>query len=671
MLIYSDGGMVMFSKKNAQESVAHKEHRHSDCGHHHGDDQRQTASSCGHHHDHGKSPVILYFIGLALYLIALLIPTTIWIRNLLMLIAMLTAGYHVILEGIGETIKDSLRLKKLWPNVHVLMTLAAIGAAVIGDFDEGALLILIFAGAHFLEDYAENRSKREITSLLKLNPTQARLIDESGEVTLVKVEMLKVGDQLKILPGDQVPTDGVILSGSSSLNESSITGESMPLEKSMGDDVFGSTMNGNGTFTMRVTKDSSDTVFAKILSLVNQSQQNLSPTATKIKKIEPLYVNSVLAFVPIFILTGVFLFNWGWYMSFYRGMVLMISASPCALAASAIPATLAGISNLAKRGVLFKGGTYLANLAESKVVAFDKTGTLTQGNPSVTDVYFVNPEKESKWIQMIVSMEKSANHPLAKAILNHFKAIEPMEIAVRNEIGKGLVASFENNSYQIGKKDFFSAVPLEISSRANELMSNGKNVVFFSENDRVVGYLAMMDLPQANAKNVIDYLHHQSIKTVMITGDAQVTGDAVGKILGIDEVRGNVLPENKYKIVEELQQKYGQTVMLGDGINDAPALVKADIGFAMGDGTDVAIDVADAVIMKNDLTRLKKAHQIAKKLDRIVLQNIAFSMLIVALLVAFNFLGKVDIGIGVLVHEGSTIVVLLNGLRLLLPLREM
>ena len=652
-------------------SVKTKHHhgeKHHSCNHEH--DHGQVASSCGHNHNHGKLPVVLYFIGLAFYLIALFLPATTLITNLLMFVAMMTAGYHVILEGIGETITDSLRLKKLWPNVHVLMTLAAIGAAIIGDFDEGALLILIFAGAHFLEDYAENRSKREITSLLKMNPTEARLIKSNGETTLVAVETLKIGDQLQILPGDQIPTDGVIVSGGSLLNESTINGESMPLEKTVGDDVFGSTINGNGTFTMEVTKDSSDTVFAKILALVDQSQRNLSPTATKIKKIEPLYVNSVLALVPLFILAGVFLFNWGWYTSFYRGMVLMISASPCALAASAIPATLSGISNLAKRGVLFKGGSYLANLADIQVVAFDKTGTLTKGNPSVTDVYFTDQEKANHWIEIIVSMEKSANHPLAKAILNHFAQVNPIDIKVHNEIGKGLVATFENKQYQIGKKDFFSDISIDLLDKANTLMAEGKNVVFFSEEQVVVGYLAMMDLPQESAKQVIDYLHSQKIQTVMITGDAQTTGEAVAKLLGIDEVKGNVLPENKYKIVEELQQKYGKTVMMGDGINDAPALVKSDIGFAMGDGTDVAIDVADAVIMKNDLTRFKTAHQVAKKLDKVVWQNIAFSMFIVVLLVALNFLGKIDIGIGVLAHEGSTIVVLLNGLRLLIPIQE-
>ena len=656
--------MSMIVKKD-HSCQDHHDHDHE---HHH--QHTEAASSCSHHHHHGKQPVILYVVGLVLYFIALLSPLPESLSNLLMLSAMVVAGYQVIFEGIGETITESIRLKKFWPNVHILMTLAAIGAIFLGDYDEGALLILIFSGAHFLEEYAEGRSKREITALLKMNPTKARLRQENGEYAMVEVETLKIGDQLKVLPGDQVPTDGVILEGSSTLNESSINGESMPQEKTVGAEVYGSTINGQGTFTMTVTKVASDTIFAKILTLVNQSQSRLSPTATKIKQIEPLYVKTVIAIVPLFILSGIVIFQWGWYPSFYRGMVLMISASPCALAASAIPASLSGISNLAKRGVLFKGGSYLANLADVQAVAFDKTGTLTQGNPAVTDVYFIDETKASDWTKIIVSMENSANHPLAKAMLRHFDQVSPIALDVQNDIGKGLKTIYEGKEYKIGKQDFFANIASELLVQTERLTKQGKNVVFFGENDHVVGYLAMMDLPQPTASSVIDYLNTQGIQTVMITGDATLTGQAVGDLLGISQVKGNVLPEQKSTIITELQQQYGKTVMLGDGINDAPALVQADIGFAMGDGTDVAIDVADAVIMKNDLTRFKYAHQVSKKLDRIVWQNMIFSMLIVALLVAFNFFGKIEIGLGVFVHEGSTLVVILNGLRLLLPIKE-
>lgn len=559
------------------------------------------------------------------------------------------------------------------PNVHILMTLAAFGAAIIGKFEEGALLIIIFAAAHFLEEYAEGRSKREITNLLKMNPTEARLVQADGSVKIVDVAELKIGDTLKVLNGDQIATDGVILSGNTSIDESSINGESMPKEKRVGDEVFGSTINGNGTFTMKVTKDSKDTVFAKILTLVNQSQSNMSKTATKIQQLEPYYVTTVLILVPIFIIMGPSVFQWTWEESFYRGMVFLISASPCALAASAVPATLSGISNLAKRGVLFKGGSYLANLATIKAVAFDKTGTLTKGKPVVTDTYFTLEEQnqtEQEIIDILVAMEKTANHPLANAMLEKFTAQQPITLTVDNVIGQGLVATYQGAQYQIGKPELFQTTNDQLIQHSLRYAKEGKTVVYMAKNSKVIGLIAMMDVPNEQAKPVIQYLKSQGIHTTMITGDAAVTGKAVGQQIGIDEVIGNVLPENKAAIIKEQQEAYGSIAMLGDGVNDAPALVTADIGVAMGDGTDIAIDVADAVLMQNDLTKFSYAHKVSKRLDRVVWQNIIFSMLIVVLLITLNVLGKMDITIGVIAHEGSTLLVILNGLRLLLPLKN-
>lgn len=647
-----------------------KTHEH-DCskeeGHDHG-------HSHNHSHSHGgKSPVVLFFTGLAFFIVAFFINEGSLFQQILFVSAMLLSGYHIILEGIVDTINESKQQRKFVPNVHILMTLAAFGATIIGNYEEGALLIIIFAAAHFLEEYAEGRSKREITNLLKMNPTEARLIQADGSVKTVDVSVLNVGDKLQVLNGDQIATDGIILSGRTSIDESSINGESIPREKTVGDEVFGSTINGSGTFTMEVTKDSSDTVFAKILQLVNQSQSNLSKTATKIQKLEPYYVTIVLVLVPIFIAVGPMLFNWSWNESFYRGMVFLISASPCALAASAVPATLSGISNLAKRGVLFKGGSYLANLATIKSVAFDKTGTLTKGKPSVTDFYFLTdsaPEKEQAYIDLIVAMEKTANHPLANAILTKFHAKTVLDVTVENEIGKGLVTEYQGNTYQIGKPEIFSLVSTQINAHNEQYAKEGKTVVYFAENNEVVGLIAMMDVPNENAKSVISYLKSQGIHTTMITGDAELTGQAVGYQIGIDEVVGNVLPENKAAIIKNQQARFGSVAMLGDGVNDAPALVTADIGVAMGEGTDIAIDVADAVLMQNDLTKFSYAYKVSKRLDRVVWQNIFFSMFIVVLLITLNILGKMDITIGVIAHEGSTLLVILNGLRLLLPSKE-
>lgn len=620
-----------------------------------------------HHHDHGSLPTILYFVGLAIFIIAEFTKTQ-NIKNILFIVSMISAGYHVMAEGVEDTIHATKKLRKFTPNVHILMGLAAIGASLIGDFQEGALLILIFAGAHFLEHFAEDRSKKEITNLLNLNPTEGRLILEDGSTKIVAADSLKIGDKVQVLVGDQIPSDGMIIEGKSSIDEASITGESIPKEKTIGDQVFGSTINGNGSFIMEITKNPNETVFAKIIQLVNESQSDLTKTATRIKKIEPKYVNFILISFPLYILFGKFILSWTWNTALYRGMVYLTVTSPCALAASDVPATLSAISNLARHGMLFKGGSYLSNLADLKAVAFDKTGTLTEGKPVVTDVDFkdtLSEDEIKKHTEIFVSMEKKSNHPLANAIINHFENIKDLNIDVENIIGTGITATYEGKEYIIGKPGVFNDKQKDLHERSEKHASEGKTVVYFGHKDEVLAIISMMDVPSENAVNVINYLNSQNIETVMITGDARITGEAVAKAIGIKNVKAEVHPEDKANIIKELQKDFGLTAMLGDGVNDAPALVSADIGVAMGDGTDVAIDVADAVLMKNNMCNFAYAHKISKKLNQIVWQNIYFSMGVVLLLVVLNTIGKMNLPLGVVFHEGSTIVVILNGLRLL------
>lgn len=624
-------------------------------------------NSHDHDHDHGKMPIILYFIGLALSLIALFVNgENNLIQNTLFSIASISAGYHVIiLEGIGETIENSKRQHKFTPNSHILMGIAAIGASLIGNFWEGTLLVLIFSGAHFLEDYAEGRSKREITKLLEMNPTTARLIMQDGNTTIVNVSELKVGDQLQVLNGDQVPIDGVIVSGSTSIDESSINGESIPKEKSKGDGVFGSTINGTGTFTMEVTKETNDTVFSKILQLVNQNQENQTKASSIIQKFEPKYVKFVLIAIPLFILLAPMLFDLTWSQSIYRGLVLLVAASPCALAAATVSVTLSATSNLAKRGVLSKGSAYLSQLADIQAIAFDKTGTLTKGKPEVTNYYFSDSVNEENMIDIVVALEKESNHPLASAILDKFEPKNKLAIEVENQIGKGLIGDYNENTYRIGKPTSFEAVSDDYTRLNKEWASEGNTVVYVSENEKVIGLIALMDIPSEHAKATIDYFKKCGIHTTLITGDSEMTGQAVGKQLGVDQVIANVMPEDKSNIINEQKETYGITAMVGDGINDAPALVKADVGIAMGEGTDVAVDVSDLVLMKNDLSKLVKAHEISLKMNRVIWQNIIFSMVVVAFLITVSLVGLTDIAISVIVHEGSTLVVILNGLRLL------
>ena len=633
--------------------------------HHEHEKDHDHSHELDHNHG-GKFAIMMFFVGVAAFIGGFLLEGNHeqW-ANLAFLLAVVTAGYHIILEGMGDTFRNSVAAKKFQPNVHFLMALATAGAIAIGNFEEAAMLIVIFAGAHFLEEYVDGKSKREITNLLNLNPTEARILNADGSTQVVPVDQVKVGDTLQVLNGAQVPTDGIILSGTTAIDEASINGESIPKEKNVGDEVYGSTINGSGTFTMEVTKDSSETVFAKILQMVNQSQKSLTKQATLIQRLEPKYVTIVLLLFPLVLLAGPYLFGWTWQLSLYRSMVYLISVSPCALAASAVPTTLATISNLSKKGVLVKGGAYLSKLQELKAISFDKTGTLTNGKPVVTDYAVAKELNEDEVVDLIVAMEKQSNHPLAAAIISKFPNRKDIEVTVENEVGRGLSTDYQNSNYRIGKPSSFMNASSNYRRQQQELSAEGKTVVFIGKDEQVVGLIALMDVPNQYAKDAISYFKQAGLHTTMITGDAKLTGEAVGRQIGVDEVIANVMPEDKASIVQEQQQKYGSTAMLGDGINDAPALVTADVGVAMGDGTDVAMDVADLVLMKNDLSKLVFAHQLSKKMNLITWQNILFSMFVVLFLVTLNFLGKMDITIGVILHEGSTIAVILNALRML------
>lgn len=612
-----------------------------------------------------NKPIGFYLLGVAAFIGGLFITQPL-ARAGLLIAAAVAAGYHVIAEGVIETIQDSKKQHRFAPNIHILMALAAVGAIAIGSYEEAAMLILIFAGADFLEDYVENKSRKEITALLAMAPLEARRYGHDGEFEVVPVAALKIGDRLQILNGAQVPTDGVIIAGTASLDESAISGESIPREKQVGDEVFGGTLNGQSTFDMRVTKASDETVFAKIIQMVQTAQATPTKMASVIQRFEPLYVKVVLAALPLVFLAGPLLLHWSWMTSVYRTIVFLVAVSPCALAASAVPATLAGISNLARHGVLFKGGRYLANLTQLKAIAFDKTGTLTKGTPTVTDSEFAADVDQAAVMAVVTAMEKQSNHALANAIVAHYPGTDVVIDTVHNEIGKGLTADYQGHTYTVGKPQRFTHAPAFFRQRAMALGQQGKTVIFVAVDQTVVGLIALMDEAKSSAKAAIAYLKHHDIKPVMITGDAKQTGEAVAADLGIKQIVTNVLPDQKVAVVKQLQETMRPIAMVGDGVNDAPALANAEVGIAMGSGTDVAIDVADVVLIKNDLSPLAFAHQVSTKMNRIVVENFVFSMAVVLLLVTLNVLQLTNIAWGVFLHEGSTLMVILNGLRLLL-----
>lgn len=571
------------------------------------------------------------------------------------ILAIINGGWKQTYEGVSELIQE----KTL--NVDLLMALAAIGACLIGNWFEGAMLTFIFCLSGALEEYATNKSTKEITALMNVAPNEALKVVGEQHVT-VSVEELRIGDLVFVPKGKAVPIDGEML-GTSSIDESAISGEAVPVEKNSGDEAFGGTINLGQPFTLKVTKNSNDTLFAQILRLVENAQNEQSATATFIEKIENIYVKIVLIAVPLMILLTHFLLGWSFTESFYRGMVLLVVASPCALVASATPATLAAISNGAKKGILFKSGKTLEKLADLRAISFDKTGTLTQGKPRVTNYKSFSDDPIIP--RLFFSMERQSTHPLAIAISSFFENEEALAIQVEEKAGFGLETSYSGHQWRLGKPLAAQMDPL-----IQQWHENGKTVVVLSKDEEIVALIALMDLPKAHTKEVISYFDQQGVETTMLTGDNQGAAAYVAQQLGLSEFHGGCLPADKTDLVKQQQEEYAVNAMVGDGINDAPALATASIGIAMGEGTDVAMEVSDMVLMKNDLTKLMYSHRLARKMKRIVRQNILFSLSVIVLLIASNFLQFLTLPLGVIGHEGSTILVILNGLRMLMPLKE-
>ncbi|MEK8199716.1 heavy metal translocating P-type ATPase [Lysinibacillus sp. FSL M8-0134] len=583
---------------------------------------------------------------------------------LLYLIAFCVGGFAKAKEGIEETIED----RKL--NVELLMVLAAIGSAAIGYWIEGAILIFIFAVSGALETYAMNKSHREISALMNLQPEEAWLVRGGFEPMKVSVSTLQIGDHLLIKPGERIPADGVIFKGQSSIDESAISGEPLPVLKNEGDEVFAGTVNLNGAITMEMTKANSETLFQKIIQLVQSAQSEKSPSQQFIEKFEGTYVKFVLLAVAIMMFLPHFLLGWDWTTTFYRAMVLLVVASPCALVASIMPATLAAISNGAKNGVLFKGGLHLEHLSVLRALAVDKTGTLTQGKPEVTDFIVRDGEDRAKALAILAGIESQSNHPLAQAITSYAKAqgINALPQATIEDIpGWGMKGTIQNKEYQVGKPEFVDAQLANdfANGAVTKLAAEGKTVIFIRDEHGIVALAALKDTVRSEAKKAVTLLKELGIQVVMLTGDNEKTAKVIAQEAGVTEYVAECLPETKVTEMKRLLTQHQFVGMVGDGINDAPALATATTGIAMGEGTDVALETADVVLMKNDLSKIAYAVRLSRKMQRIIKQNIFFSIGVIVLLIASNFLQVVDLPLGVIGHEGSTILVILNGLRML------
>jgi len=587
--------------------------------------------------------------------------------------AYVIGGYQSTREGLSTLFTE----KQL--DVDLLMIVAALGAAGLGVWRQeyylivdGAILILIFAISGALESYAMHSTERDIRSLMNLTPDTARVIRDSQEQEIA-IAQLQIGDEVLVKPGELIPTDAIITAGYSTLNEASITGESLPVEKTVGDEVFAGTINGNGALKLRVHQPPESSLIGRVIQLVNQAQTAAPPSQLFIERFERGYA---LVIVILGLLLGIlppFLLNWDWETTIYRALIFLVVASPCALMAAIMPTLLSGIANGARAGILFKSGAQLEMMGKVRAIAFDKTGTLTTGNLHV-QVIPASGQSESRVLQIAAALEAYSEHPIGQAIFQ-FAQQQQLELPpvtnVTAEIGQGIRGEVEGQRVWVGKAAFVSQnsefKPTNLQPRTLELEAEGKTVVWVVYQETLLGIIAIADTIRPTAAATLKHLKKLGIEQIiMLTGDNQRTADSVAQQLGVDQVYAELLPEDKVNIIRHLQQQYQTVAMVGDGINDAPALAQASVGIAMGAvGSDVALETADIVLMADRLEKLEKAIILGRRSQQIVKQNITFALSFIILLLIANFTSHITMPLGVIGHEGSTVMVTLNGLRLL------
>ncbi len=572
-------------------------------------------------------------------------------------IAFLIGGFAKAKDGIIKTIEN----KSL--NVEMLMIMAALGAFILGNYYEGAILILIFSISGVLESYASAKSEKALTSLLKLAPKKALRVND-GKETEVAVDDLNIGDHVMVKAGQQVPADGMVVSGTTSLDQSAITGEFVPVFKEKGHVVYGGSINIDGPIVVEIDKDPTESVVQKIILFVKQAQEDKSKSQTRIAKIERVYVYAVIVIALMFMIIPPLFDIWSWPDAFYRGIIVLVVGSPCALVASISPAMLSSLSNAARHRILIKGGSRLEGLGEIKTVVFDKTGTITTGKPHVVAIELSDDEDETWVKRVLLTLESRSNHPLAKAVADHLDGVTMIADADMSEMsGQGMQARINGVLWQVGR--FGDRNQHAMSDRIALYAGQGHSIVSIYKDEAHVGFVALMDTLRDGIKDTIKHLRHKGIHTIMMTGDNQSTAAAIADKIGVDAYESDCFPDDKVRRIKALQQHHGKVMMIGDGINDAPALACADVSIAMGTGTDVSLETADIVFMNDRLEHVTKTFNIARRMRRIIMQNIVFSVSVITLLMISNVLALIQLPEGVIAHEMSTILVILNSLRLL------
>jgi Cd2+/Zn2+-exporting ATPase len=596
-----------------------------------------------------------------------------WIGLALLILpaAYVVGGYESAREGLTTLFRE----KEL--DVDLLMIVAALGAAGLGLWRQeyyliidGAALILIFAISGALENYAMQRTDRSIRSLMSLTSDTAQVLRGDREIA-VPIDQLELGDRIVIKPGELVPTDGLILEGFSALNQAAITGESIPVEKTVGDEVFAGTLNGNGALKLKVHQPPESSLLRRVIRLVEQAQTETPPSQQFIERFEHGYARVVVGSGLLLAVLPPFLLNWSWETTIYRALIFLVVASPCALMAAIMPTLLSGIANGARQGILFKNGAQLEQIGKVRAIAFDKTGTLTTGQLHVCQVIPAAGFSESQVLQVAAAIESGSEHPIGTAIVQAAQdLVWSRATEVQASPGRGIAGRWRDRSVFAGTADFVKSIadlPIELIQRANLLEQEGKTVVWIAQAQEAMGVIAIADQVRPEAAGAIAQLKKLGIEhIIMLTGDNQRTAHSIAQAIGVDRVHAELLPEDKLHMIRQLQKQYKTVAMVGDGINDAPALAQASVGIAMGvTGSDVALETADIVLVADRLEKIAAAVKLGRRSHRVVKQNIGFAIGFIVLLIAVNFAGSITLPLGVVGHEGSTVLVILSGLRLL------
>jgi Cd2+/Zn2+-exporting ATPase len=568
--------------------------------------------------------------------------------------------------------------RRVMLDMNVLMTVAVVGAMIIGEWSEAAAVTFLFGLSELLEAFSVNRARRAVQALMQLTPETA-LLKQGESFTEVRVEQVSVGDLIAIKSGARIPLDGQVTSGASAVNQAPITGESMPVEKKSGDEVFAGTINGEGSLEVKVTKRHTDTTLAKIIHLVEEAQGQKAPSQRFVDVFAKYYTPSVMLAAIAVMLVPPLVAGGAWLPWFYRGLVLLVIACPCALVISTPVSIVSGLTAMAKRGVLIKGGAFLEAIGRLKALAVDKTGTITEGRPKVTRVIAIGSTPENEIVRIAAAIDTHSDHPLALAVVRHAEenGIQfPRGENYQARTGRGAEADVEGHPYFVGNHRFTHdmAVCSEATERTlEEIESQARSVVVVGHKPHadckgeVLGILAIGDPIRSNAADAIRALHASGLrKVVMLSGDNQRTAAAIAKQAGIDEAYGDLMPDDKIQRIKGLLAEYKYVGMIGDGVNDAPALAAATVGIAMGTaGTDTAIETADIALMQDDLSQVAETIKLGRRTLRIIQFNIAFALTVKAIFLVLALLGYTSLWLAILADTGATLVVIANALRLL------